>query len=121
MVIVKNYHLREGDRGDYVTLELEGDMELVQSQNTGRFYATARRCYIYSTFDEATASRMIGSQMPGRIVRIACEPYEFTIPESGEVVTLAHSWDYVPDESPSPQVTRLKKKELPLGIVEYQR
>ena len=118
MVIVKNYHLREGEKGSYVTLELQGDMELVQSQNTGRFYATARRCSIYSTFDEYTASRMIGTEMEGRIQRVPCEPYEYTIPESGEVVVLTHSWDYTPEEAPAPHHQKLK---MPIGIVEYPR
>lgn len=31
MVIVKNYSLRQGEKGAYVSLELEGDMEMVQS------------------------------------------------------------------------------------------
>lgn len=118
MVIVKEYFLREGEKGNYITLQLEGDLELVQSQNTGRFYATARRCNIYSTFDEETAQRMIGSQMPGQIIRVACDPYDFTIPETGEVVQLAHSWDYIPDEAPKPKV---KKTQMPLGIIEYNK
>lgn len=115
MVIVKNYHLRQGDNGkDYVTLELEGDIELVQSQNTGRFYATARHCCIYSTFDEETAFRMIGQQMEGKIVRVPCEPYTYTIPESGLEVELAHSWDYIPDEPP---VRKFQSKREPIGII----
>ena len=118
MVIVKDYFLRQGEKGNYVTLQLEGDLELVQSQNTGRFYATARRCNIYSTFDEQTASRMVGSQMPGKIVRVQCDAYDYEIPETGEIVTLSHNWDYVPDETPA---LKVKKTELPVGIVEYTR
>lgn len=122
MVIVKRYHLREGEESDYITLELEGDLELVQSQNTGRFYATARRCFIYSTFDEVTAMRMLGSEMPGKIIRVQREPYEYTIPETGETVTLTHGWDYIPDDTPAPtQITRLKKEQLPVGIIEYRK
>jgi hypothetical protein len=122
MVIVKQYHLREGEESDYITLELEGDLELVQSQNTGRFYATTRRCRIYSTFDEATAMRMLGSEMPGKIVRVPCDPYVYTIPETGQEIQLGHTWDYVPDDTPTPtSITRLKKTDLPVGIVEYTR
>jgi len=116
MVIVTNYFLREGDKGNYVTLQLEGELELVQSQNTGRFYATTRRCNIYSTFDEATAFRMIGSTMPGSIVRVPCEPYEYTIPETGQVVMLAFSWDYIPEEVSE---IRSKPKPRPIALVEY--
>jgi hypothetical protein len=34
MVTVKNVHLRDGDNGKFMSLELTGDVELVQSLNT---------------------------------------------------------------------------------------
>jgi hypothetical protein len=98
MVTVKNVHSREGERGKFMSLELTGDAELVQSQNTGRFYATIRRCFISSTFDEETAKALIGTKFKGSIVRVEAEPYDFAIPETGEVIRLAHRWDYVPEE-----------------------
>jgi hypothetical protein len=99
MVLVKNYHLREGEKGKYVSLELMGDIELVQSTNTGRFYATARRCFLFSTFDEQTAKMMVGRQMPGSIVRTPCEPYDYMVPETAEVIKLAYRYDYSPEEA----------------------
>jgi hypothetical protein len=109
MVTVKKYHLRkkEGEEGTYVSLELQGDLELVQSQNTSRFYASARRCFIYSTFDEATAKLIVGRQIPGSIVRMSCEPYDYTVPETAEVIKLAYKYDYVPEE-----VKAVSRKEL---------
>lgn len=97
MVIVKNYHVRENEQGSFISLELMGDIELVQSTNTGRFYATARQCFVSSTFDENVAKMMVGRTIPGNIVRTKSEPYEFTIPATGEVITLAHRWDYEPE------------------------
>lgn len=100
MVTVKDYHLRKNAEGQaYVSLELIGQVELVQSQNTGRFYATQRRCFIYSTFDEKTASGLIGTGFPGSIVRVPCDPYEYVIPENGQKVILAHRYSYVPEEN----------------------
>ncbi len=116
MVVVKEYFLREGENGDYVTLQLEGEIELVQSQNTGRFYATARRCNIYSTFDEETAARMVGAVMQGRIERVACEPYKYVVPETGEEITLTFKWDYNPEEGP---ILKPKKRKVPQGVVSY--
>ena len=98
MVTVKNYHLREGDKGKYVSLELTGDMELVQSTNSGRFYATCRRCFIFSTFDELTAKTMVGKQMPGSIIRTPCDPYDYTVPETAEVIQLTFRYEYTPEE-----------------------
>lgn len=97
MIIVKDYHVREGERGNFISLELMGDIEMVQSANTGRFYATARRCFVSSTFDETVAKHMVGKEMSGNIARKQCEPYEYTIPETGEVIMLAHTWDYQPE------------------------
>ena len=98
MVLITGYNLRqkEGEKS-FVTLNLEGDIEMVQSSSTNRFYATVRRCTISSTFDEATAKRMVGKQIVGQIIRVQCEPYEYTVPESGEVVNLGYTWDYLPE------------------------
>lgn len=100
MVTIVGYSVRtqkEGEKKQYIALELEGDVEMVQSSNTGRFYATVRRCTVSSSFDELTAQRMVGKQMPGAIVRVPCDGYEFTIPESGEVINLGYRWDYQPE------------------------
>jgi hypothetical protein len=116
MVTVKDYHLRVSKDGkEFISLELQGDLEMVQSMETGRFYATAKRCSVSSTFDEETAKKLIGVKMPGRIVRMECEEYEYAIPESGEVIKLKHTYQYQPDEQPVfvPQV----KYDLPVVTV----
>jgi hypothetical protein len=100
MVTVIGYNIRtqkEGEQKTYISLELEGDIEMVQSQNSGRFYATVRRCAISSTFDETTASRMVGKQMPGSVERVPCDPYDFTIEGTGEVVKIGYRWSYMPE------------------------
>jgi hypothetical protein len=101
MVTIKDFQLQESREGkSFISLVLQGDIELVQSMETGRFYATARRCKISSTFDEETAKSLIGTKLPGRIERVACEEYEYTVPETGEVITLAHSYQFLPDDHP---------------------
>jgi hypothetical protein len=98
MVTVVNYNFRTNKEGkEFISLELQGDIELVQSMETGRFYATARRCSITSTFNEATAKTLIGKQMSGKIQRVEAEPYEYTVPETGEVILLQHTYQYVPE------------------------
>lgn len=102
MVRVINAVERTNEKGSYVSLQLQGDIEMVQSQKSGRFYATAKRCYVFSTFDKRTAESLIGSQMPGSIERIPCESYQYTIIESGEVIKLAHTYGYSPYEGAIP-------------------
>lgn len=106
MVTIKNYHLREGEQGSFITLELQGEIELVQSANTGRFYATARRCFISSTFDEPTAKLMVGQQIKGNIERVECDPYDFVIEDTGETIQLGYRYDYVPEVRATEHVNR---------------
>lgn len=97
MVTVRSFAKRQSHDGrEFITLELVGGLEMVQSQNTGRFYATVRKCSIPATFGEDIATSLIGTKMEGEIVRIPSIPYEYTIKSSGEVVTLQHTYGYQP-------------------------
>ena len=106
MITIIGYALRKSKEGkQFVALQLQGDMELVQSQETGRFYATAKKCFITSTFDEPTAQALIGHKMPGTIERVQCAAYDYTVPETGEVIKLTHSYHYVPENKQSPEAS----------------
>jgi hypothetical protein len=79
MVTITNYSERTRKDGTtFIALELTGGVELVQSNNTGKFYATVRKTSIPSTFDESIAKGLIGTQMKGDVVRVQVDPYEFT-------------------------------------------
>ncbi|MCA0380705.1 MAG: hypothetical protein LCH58_00980 [Bacteroidetes bacterium] len=100
MVQVTNFAVRQRKDGtSFTTLELTGGLELVQSQTTGNFYATVRKCSIPSTFDESLAQMMVGQQIEGDIVRVQVEPYEYVNKRTGEVMVLAHSYAYRPKGS----------------------
>ena len=75
MVKVINAHKRTKDGKPFMVLELQGNMELVQSSVNGRFYATSKRCFITSTFTEEVANAFIGNSIEGEIVRSECDPY----------------------------------------------
>ena len=100
MVKISGFKQRITAEGkSFITLELQGEVELIQSTETGKFYATARRCSISSTFNEEQAKTLIGKQFPGKIVRENVEEYEYTIKETGEVIKLCHSYVYNPEEN----------------------
>ena len=100
MVTVTNYKKKQAQDGkEFTVLELTGGVEMVQSQQTGRFYATIRKCTVSTTFDENIAKSLVGAKMPGKIVRMEAYPYEYTVESTGEVVTLMHRWSYVPEEA----------------------
>jgi hypothetical protein len=98
MVVITNfYEVEKKDGTKFISLELSGSAELIQSQNTGKWYATVRKCRIPSTFDANIAQSMVGQRLPGEIVRVICEPYEFTNKRTGEVMQLQHSYAYTQD------------------------
>lgn len=111
MVTVVNIKQREGQNGPFIALELMGSIEMIPSKTSGRIYATARRCSIPSTFDEETAKRLIGTQFPGSIKRVQCQPYNFAA-EGGELIVLNHTYVYSPEEErvlePSPMIPVLR-------------
>ena len=100
MVTVSSYAVRTRKDGTtFIALELTGGIELVLSNNSGKFYATVRKTSIPSTFNETIAKGLIGSQIPGSIVRVQVDPYQFVNQRTGEVLTLQHSFSYQPEGS----------------------
>lgn len=86
----------------FTALVLMGGLEMVQSQKSGRFYATARKTSIPSTFTVDFAKSLIGQQIPGTIHRMEVEAYPYTVQETGEVLQLNHCWVYVPEGADVP-------------------
>ena len=103
MVTVTAFQERTSQEGKpFYALEITSDeLDLVISQQTGRYYATQFKCWISSTFTEPVCKLMLGKKMKGSIVKIDCEPYEFTVPETGEVITRNHRYEYTPTEQAS--------------------
>ena len=98
MVTIVNYKSKQTSEGkSFCNLILEGELELVQNAKNGNFYATARKASITSTFNEDVCKRLIGKALKGSIVKVKTESYEYSIPESGEVITLDYKYCYVPE------------------------
>lgn len=109
MVRIIDYKTRTSEDGkQFFTLEIQGGIEMVLSQTTGNFYATARKSSITTTFNEQTCKALIGTEMPGGIEKQECEPYEYTVEDTGEIITLTHKYMYVP-ESATPQKQNAQK------------
>src|SRR5664279_1335609 len=99
--IIVGYHLakRASDGREFLALDLQGDIEMVQSMETGNFYATVRKASIPSTLTEQMAKELIGTKLPGVIKRVWSEPYDFTIPGTNEVIQLQHRYVYEPEKT----------------------
>lgn len=99
MVTIINYKQRQKEDGTtFYILEVQGGIEMVMSQATNQFYATSKKASITSTFDELTCQALIGTQMQGSIIKQECEPYEYTVKDTGEVIVLNHRFMYSPHE-----------------------
>lgn len=113
MVKVNSFAKRNTlDGRTFIALELVGGLEMVQSATTGKFYATVRKCSIPATFDEDVATALVGTTMPGDIVRIQSDPYEYTIKATGEVVTLQHTFGYQPPTGELVGTSKLSEMSL---------
>ena len=100
MVTVTGYNERQRKDGTtFITLEITSGVELIQSNTTGRYYATVRKCSIPSTFGIEVAESLIGSKIAGEIVKVIVEPYEFVNKTTGEVMQLQHSYAYQAEET----------------------
>ena len=116
MVTIVDFVKRQNKEGkDFNALILQGGIELVKSKDSGRWYATAKKASITSTFDDAMSQTLIGQQIPGSVQRVACEPYEFTVKDTGEVLTLTHRWVYLKkDEAIEEKVVAESKVAMPI-------
>lgn len=103
MVQITGFSVKENKEGKtFVSLELQGEISMTQSRETGKFYATARKCSITSTFSEEVAATLVGKELPGTIEKVACEEYELTDKETGEVKLMSHRYEYLPEAAANP-------------------
>lgn len=99
MVTIMDYKAYQSEDGkEFYALQVQGGVEVVKSKETGRSYLTARKAIMSCTFDEATCQALKGTQLPGDIVKVEVEPYEYAIPDDGEIITLTHRYEYVSEE-----------------------
>lgn len=107
MVRIIDYKARlSDDQRVFYVLELQGGLEMIMSKTTGQFYATAKKASITSTFDEETCKALVGTEMEGSITKQECEPYEYTVKETGEVIMLSHRYVF------TPKVEAVSKEDL---------
>ena len=117
MVTVVGVAIRQtkDDGREFVALIMQGGLCLVQSKKSGNFYATVKRCSIPSTFDAETAEKMVGEKVPGSIQRISCDPYDFTVKETGEIIRMNYRWGYVPEGATIEEAVFEGKPEVTLA------
>lgn len=95
MVLITGYKKKQADEKEFFLLELQGeDVEIVISQTTGLPYATTRKTLLSTTFNENMCQTLVGKQLPGTILKMMVEPYEYTVQDTGEVKSLDYKYVY---------------------------
>ncbi len=111
-VTIVDYKPRTNSEGEnFFALILQGGLEMVLSKESNKFYATAKTSSVTSTFTEEVCKSMIGQEIPGSIQKVESEPFEYVVPETGEVITLEHRWEYFPEGETAPAETQVTEKE----------
>jgi len=110
IVDFKTYQKEDGTK--FCALKVQAGVEAVKSKQTGKMYLTARTATVSCTFDENTCKSLIGSELSGKIMKVDVEPYEYTVPDSGEIITLTERNEFVSEEEAILQDNLVKKEEV---------
>lgn len=99
MVIISGFLTKEKEDGTtFNLLVVQGGLEAVKSQKTGKMYFTAKEAKVACTFDEAICKTLIGTEFPGSVEKVDCDPYEYIVKETGELIKLSHRYEYLSEE-----------------------
>jgi hypothetical protein len=99
MVTIVDYKTYQKENGeDFHALVVQGGLEAVKSKETNRVYFTAKTARVSCTFGEEMCKKLLGTEMPGSIAKIEVDPYEYAIPDTGEIIHLSHRNEYVSEE-----------------------
>lgn len=83
---------------EFSMLVIQGEIEPLVSNKTGKIYLTMRTANLPTTFDVEASRTLIGRELPGRVAKVECEPYEYIVKETGEILILKHNWQYIDDD-----------------------
>ncbi len=99
MVTIVDYKSFEKENGEkFYCLVVQGGLEVVKSQQTGKTYFTAKTVKVPTTFDENTCLGLIGEKISGVVKKVETDPYDYTVSETGEIIQLNHKYEYVSEE-----------------------
>lgn len=113
MVKIIDYKVRTNEETgeQFCTLTLSGGIEIVRSKNTGKQYATIKKCSIPASFEESICKSLVGTSLTGRIEKVPCEEYEIVDKKTGEMIALNFTYNYI-DEADTMEETILEPVAL---------
>ncbi|HNP31801.1 MAG TPA: hypothetical protein PKN96_00760 [Flavobacterium sp.] len=113
MVRIVDYKAREREDGEqFFVLIVQGGLEAVKSQTTGKTYFTTKSARVPCTFDEDMCRSLVGNSIPGTIKKVEVDPYEYINQETGETIESNFRYEYISDEEAVVQDNVLDKEEV---------
>ena len=79
---------------EYNIVVLQGNVEIQKSQATGKFYLRSKTIEIPTTLNQNEAKKLIGSSIPGEIVKVDCPEYLVPVPNSTRKLKITHTYEY---------------------------
>lgn len=99
MVTIVDFKTFEKEDGEnFFALVVQGGIEVVKSQTTGRNYITSRNATVPTTLSEMTCKSLIGTTLEGKVKKVECDPYDYT-DKNGDIIELSHRYEYITDEA----------------------
>ena len=94
-VIVVGYEKKKSAKGgSFIIIKVEGGVQSIFNEQTKKWYLTSMKTNIIASIDETTCKNLVGTELPGTIVKQKCMPYNYTVPLSGKTLTIAHRFVY---------------------------
>jgi len=95
-VTIQSFQVKKNQKGEeFVVLNLVSEIVLEKSANTGNVFASTYKANIIAAFDADTAKLLVGTKLPGAIIKKEVPPYEFTVKSTGKKMILKHTFEYV--------------------------
>lgn len=99
MVTIIDYKSRRNSDGeDFFVLVVQGGVKPVVSKETGKVYFTISKANVPTTFNESACRQLVGEEIDGFVEKVECEPYEYEVESTGEVIELSHRYEYLTEE-----------------------
>lgn len=81
----------------FCSVMVAGDAS-VHMNAEGKASLVALKASIPSNLPKDVLEGMIGNKLPGKVERVETEPYQWVNPNTGEEITLSHTYKYSPED-----------------------
>lgn len=101
VTIIKAFERKNKKGESFNVLVVEGGLTMVQSKKSNNWFAQSMRTNILASMSLDTCKSLIGTTLPGKIIKQKCTPYEYKTPNS-KIIKLDYTYSYVHEQPQIP-------------------